>query len=188
MHPTRRLKQGGKLAICGMKKRNGEVCTQDAGRGTDHPGEGYCHWHAGGKMALTLSESSAVEVTPQQAITGVLHLMAGRLLYASAKASELKEKDVWVVTGDGSVKLNRWLYLEDRMAERVAKYAATAMGMGVAKAQAGLMEAQTKLVTRLLEAVLGEIGLTPAQRRKVGPAIRKHSALVLEGSAKEKKK
>jgi hypothetical protein len=49
-----------------------------------------------------------------------------------------------------------------------------------------LAETQTRLVTELIEGVMNEIGLTPEQRKKLGPAIRSNMTMI-EAKAKEAK-
>lgn len=40
-------KEREKLPVCGAKGRSGKPCQNPAGKGTDHPGEGYCKFHGG---------------------------------------------------------------------------------------------------------------------------------------------
>lgn len=168
------------MKICGAAKRNGTPCTLEAGWGTDHPGEGRCRHHPGepGVVATARKLGMPEVVTPTQAITGVLSLAVGNLAYVNAKVLEIDEAELF-----DSDKY-RWVSWQERLMDRVAKYAATAVNMGVAERQVRLAEQQTKLMQRLLEGVMGELELTPEQRRKVGPAIRSQLD-VIEGQARE---
>ena len=177
--------------LCGRQKSNGDPCTQEAGHGTDHPGRGACHHHEGKAIGLVgqatrMGLATPVSVSPTQAITGVLHLAAGELAYVSAKVAELGEDEVWHRNKDGeeTTKLNKYVEWRLRLMDKVARYAATAVGMGVAERQVRVAEAQTAMMGQLLEAVVGDVGLTKAQRKKLGPAIRKHMA-TLEAEARE---
>jgi hypothetical protein len=69
---------------------------------------------------------------------------------------------------------------------RVSSYAANATAMGLDAKLAQLAETQTRLVTELIEGVMNEIGLTPEQRKKLGPAIRSNMTMI-EAKAKEAK-
>lgn len=170
-------KAGGK--ICGAAKSNGEPCTQPAGYGTDHPGKGRCRWHPKGTGLAATANAAAeagglggpVHTTPGKAILGVLAIATGHLVYCSAKVAEIEQGELWTDEGH----LNKWVRWQERLSDRVAKYAATAVGMGVAERQGALVEAQTRMVTGLLENVIRELDLTPEQRKKIGPAIRKHT-------------
>lgn len=170
--------------MCGAPKaKSGEPCTQEAGAGTDHPGTGRCRWHEDSKKGLVGAARGlglSVPVTPTQAIQGVLHMAAGELAYVHAKVAELEESEYWTEAGG----LNKWIRWRDRIQDKVAKYAQVAVAMGVAEEQANLAVAQTKLMGVLLERVMNELDLTDAQRKKVGPTIRRELATV-ETTAKE---
>lgn len=127
--------------------------------------------------------AKSLPVTPGQAVLGVLHLGTGQLAYVTAKVAELDEKEMFEkgLTGE---QPSRWLRLQRDLMDRVSRYAKLAGDMGIAERQIALAEQQTAMMKELLEGVMGEVGLTAAQRKKVGPAIRKHLSLV-EGKARE---
>lgn len=177
----------GTLAICGQVKKNGEPCMMDAGAGTDHPGKGACHVHEDrdrrGLMTAARGLGVPQPTSPTKAIMGILELASGELVYVTEKVAALTEEEVW--TGETKERLNKWLRWQEKLMDRVARYAATAAGMGVAERDIALREAQTKIIGRLLEAIIGDLDLTPKQRKAVGPAIRNHLALI-QGEATEK--
>lgn len=172
----------GELKLCGAAKSSGEPCTQPAGFGTDHPGQGRCRWHPKGQGLAATANAAAeagglggpVHTSPGKAIMGVLAIATGHLIYASSKVAELESTEVWSEEGS----LNKWIRWQERLSDRVAKYAATAVGMNVAERQGDLVEAQTRMVTGLLENVIRDLDLTPAQRKKLGPSIRKHTETI----------
>lgn len=175
----------GELKICGAPKKSGEPCLQDAGHGTDHPGRGQCKVHdssgdSRGIVHTARKMGVPAVVTPTQAITGVLHIATGNLAYITAKVMDLDDDEVM----NEERGINRWVLWQERAMDRVARYAATAVGMGVAERQVQLAEQQTRLMGVLLEAVASDLDLTPAQRKKLGPAIRKNLQ-VIEAQAKE---
>lgn len=171
----------GEIKLCGRPKSNGEPCTQEAGFGTDHEGKGACRWHEnrGGGLLSTARKlnDEIVASSPGEAIAGVLNLAVSRLMYVNAQVQALKEEEIW--TGESEERLNKWLRWEDRLSDKVAKYAGTAVSMGVAEREVAVKEAQTLLVGKFIEAVLEEVGLTAKQRKKVGPAIRQKAPLLL---------
>ena len=168
------------MKVCGAAKRSGAPCTLEAGWGTDHLGEGRCRHHTGMAGVVSTARKLGVPeaVTPTQAISGVLRLAVGNLAYVNAKVLELDGEDIW------DPENRRWITWQERLMDRVAKYAATAVNMGVAERQVQLAEQQTRFMGELLEAVMGEIELTPEQRKRVGPAIRNQLA-VIEGKSRE---
>jgi hypothetical protein len=122
--------------------------------------------------------ASPVNVSPTQAITGVLQLAAGQLVYVSAEVAALEAGQEWNGDGEGG-QLNRWVRWQHILMDKVARYASTAVGMGVAERQVRLAEEQTRLMGKFMEAVAGDLKLTPAQRKLLGPAIRKNMDVVL---------
>jgi hypothetical protein len=172
---------------CGGKKRNGDVCLREAGWGTDHPGTGKCKHHAGstgkGIVAAAREElegmAHPIPVTPGQAIQGLLNLAAGQLAYCSVQVGGLDESEMFEAT-DGGVVPNRWVRLQLAIMDRVKHITKVAADMGIQERQTLLAEAQTAMMGELLEAVMNEVGLSAAQRKKVGPAIREQLPAVLE--------
>jgi hypothetical protein len=166
------------------------VCQQPAGLGTDHLGFGNCKFHGGatpnGEKAGAKAELNAMAerlpVTPSEAVVGTLELVAGQLAYATLKVGELEEERMFVSTIAGMVP-HHWIRMQGELQERIVKFAGAAASMGVAERKVDLLQAQTEMMGRLLEAVMDEVGLTSAQRKKVGPAIRTHLTVLQGGKA-----
>jgi hypothetical protein len=57
-----------------------------------------------------------------------------------------------------------------------------ALDIGIEEAQLKLAEREADMVSDYLEAVISDLSLTPDQRRKLGPAMRRHLELI-EGTA-----
>jgi hypothetical protein len=175
------------ISICGQPKKNGLPCRRSPGWGTDHEGTGACKFHGGqtpnGAVVAAQEEAGAMsrplEVTPTQAVTGVLHLAAGQLAYVTYKVGELDEADYF--EGEEG---NRWVRLQGRLMDRLATFAKTAADMGIQERQVKLAEAQTMMIGKLISNVIGRLDLTPEQRKAVGPAIREEMA-VIAGKATE---
>lgn len=178
--------------ICGAQTKRGRICRKEAGWGTDHLGTGRCKNHLGstskGAVAAAKEELAGMAVplpvSPGQAVLGVLQLAAGQLAFCAHKVSELDDKEFWEKTIAGEVP-NRWIRLQRSVMHDIEKFSKTAHAMGISEREMALAEAQTLMMGELLEAVVSELGLSAEQRRQMGPAIRKHMA-VIEGKAKEK--
>lgn len=180
---------------CGAKKRNGLPCGRSAGWGTDHPGHGSCKHHAGstyqgrvGSAGEAIRLTRPLPITPSQGLLGVLHLAAGQLAYVNERVSEIEESDMFLarevdpVTGVAKMVPHYWIEFQLRIQDRVAKYSKLAADVGIAERAQTLREAQTMMMKNLIEAVMGDIGLSPEQKAAVGPSIRKHLTLLQGGT------
>lgn len=182
--------------FCGAEKRNGKPCLREAGWGTDHRGSGNCKHHGGatdsGKVSAAKDEAGRmaqpIHTTPGQAILTVMALANGQLQYVTEQVAELEGGDVFeeLKNSDGdviSIGINRWIRLQRQLQNDVAKHAAAAAGMQIGERQQSLREVQTMMFGAMLEAVLGELKLTPAQKKRVGPAIRAALPAAIESLA-----
>lgn len=115
--------------------------------------------------------ATAIQVTPGQAVQAVLNVAAGQFAYATAMVGGLSEAQMFEETIAGVVP-NRWVRLQDRVMDKIAKYSRAAADMGISERQMNLAEQQTAMMGQLLEAVMDKLDLTPKQRKQVGPAIR----------------
>jgi len=177
--------------LCGAQRHDGEFCAQRAGWGTEHPGTGRCRWH-GGQLRSGLAAAAREEmrgmatpsnVSPGQALGGVLRLAAGQLVYASTQVARLRDDDLFeraYSPAGGVFKLvpHHWLKLQRDVMNDVARYAKLAADAGVAEREQQLAESQTEIVADLLEKVVGSLDLTSEQREELGPSIRRHLSLV----------
>lgn len=158
----------------------------EAGRGTDHPGTGKCWKHGGLNQTVGAAAdqaakmSTAIEVTPGQAVQGVLNLASGQLAYATAMVGGLDEAQMFEETIAGVVP-NRWVRLQLQLEDKIVKFARAAADMGISERQMQLAETQTAMMGRLLEAVMDKLELTPEQRKGVGPAIREALPALVSG-------
>lgn len=170
------VKKKGKLR-CGAIKKNGKPCLWEAGHGTDHVGTGKCKLHGGaspnGEVAAAKEEAlgmaKPIEVTPGQALAGVLNLAAGQLAYVTWKVAALDEDEVISEVG-----VHPWVRLQRNMMIDVAKMAKLAADAGIDERLTNLAEQQTAIVATLVEHVLGDLNLTSEQRALAGPSLRKH--------------
>lgn len=170
--------------LCGAKKKSGEPCRAFAGQGTDHKGVGRCKDHLGNspshKQAAVTAEAQAqmvtlgapLDVTPMQALQGVLKATAGHVAHLADRVGQLPDLGE---THESRAILR--LYGDER--DRLARYSKAALDAGFTEAEIKLGEKQTELMGKLLEAIMNELDLTQDQRKQVGPAIRTVMPLML---------
>ncbi len=158
--------------MCGAKKKDGTTCRAFAGLGTDHTGVGVCKFHGGStrnhrtkaeremvkREGTTLGE--AIDVTPDQAVTGLLRQAAGMVAVLTARLEELGELDPAVLVVFNSER------------DRLARFAKVASDMGIEGRKLNVAEAQTAMMGRFVEGVLSRVELTQEQRKAIGPAVR----------------
>ena len=179
--------------LCGAQRHDGKFCAQRAGWGTEHVGRGRCRHHGGqlrsGLAAAADEEmrgmATPTDVSPGRALSGVLRLAAGQLVYASGQVAELQDEDLFErayspVEGVFKLVPHHWLKLQRDVMDDVARYAKMAADAGMAEREVQLAESQTELVAELLEKVVGSLDLTAEQRGQVGPSIRRHLTLVAD--------
>ena len=118
----------------------------------------------------TLGQS--IDVTPDQAITGLLRQAAGMVATLTAKLEDLGELDPGVLA----------VFNAER--DRLSRFAKVASDMGIEDRKLHVAEAQTALMGRFVEGVLGRVELTPEQRKAIGPAVRAELATI-NGTASE---
>jgi hypothetical protein len=109
-------------------------------------------------------------------MAGVINLQAGDMAALGIAIRELEDDS----TPEGQALVR--LYTQEK--ERAARIAKLAHDMGVDERLIVLAEQQTSLVADLIEAIANDIKLTDAQKRALGPAIRRQMA-VIEGTAQE---
>jgi hypothetical protein len=139
---------------------------------------------------------SPLAVHPHDAIIWAMRLCAGEVLYCDAQVARLSEeelfelprKQTFAIMPSGKYELveekreydliSRWVRLRDNAADRMAQYAALAIKCGVEERKVKLAEQEATLVSKYFERVLSEVHLSPEQFARVGPAMRKHLALI----------
>jgi hypothetical protein len=174
--------------MCLARKKNGDLCRNYAGAGTEHKGIGKCGFHGGHapshRKHAALVEAqrkvgelgTAIPVSPAQLMKACVDLSAGSLTWAMRLVAEVGDDEVDEPKG----RMRSRVFAEER--ERAARIAKLAHDMGVDERLVNLAEHQTAMVAQLLEAVADDIELTKEQRRALGPAIRRQLALMQNGN------
>lgn len=192
--PEARRKRQAKRKVasqCGALKRDGTPCTRPKGWGTQHPGTGRCKNHAGsthsGQLAAAREQAKGlglpVPSTPAQGIQATLNIAMGQLAYATQQVNGLEPGELWADTMVGKVP-SHWVKLQHELMDKVARFSQVAAGMGIDERRTALAEAQTSMLQTVITAVLDDLGLSPAQRKLAGPAIRKRLEAV-QGTVRE---
>jgi hypothetical protein len=172
--------QRDKHAMCGAKKRNGELCRAYAGQGTNHPGTGACKFHGGAmpnhdKRAVTL-ETKRRMVTlgqPVEDVTAVTALLAE--LYASTGHVEWLRQEIASMTQEdllGTIEGQAILRLYDTERDRKTKIAKMCTEAGVDEAKVRVAQTQVTLLGQALANAANVTGLSPEVKRRLGAALR----------------
>jgi hypothetical protein len=136
------------------------------------------------------------DIHPHDAILKVIRITNGEIDYCDMQIAKLCEAELFeqpltVIRAempDGNTEyitqkrdaevLSRWVLLRQAATDRLARYSKMALDIGIEEAQLKLAEREADLVSHYLEAVLTDLSLTPDQRKKLGPSMRRHLELI----------
>lgn len=180
--------QRSTLQLCGVKKKNGELCRAFAGQGTDHPGVGRCKFHLGNSRThnanAVVQEAQRrmiklgipIEVHPHEALLSMLYLASGHVAWLREEIGATDD------LGTFEARVLVQLYGEER--DRVAKVAKAALDAGVAERQVRMAEQYGDALYHLLRGIFddGELSLTAAQREQLPTVLRRHLTRLDEGA------
>jgi hypothetical protein len=172
--------QRDRHALCGARKKNGELCRKFAGEGTDHFGVGRCKYHLGNTKTHAVNAvkqeaarrgvafGQPIEVQPTEALLSVLHLSAGHLAWVRDELAVTDERTSF----EAQVLLRLWN--EER--DRVARIAKTALDAGVQERQVALAERYGATLAECLRRIFEdpELDLTAGQRERLPAVVRRH--------------
>lgn len=192
-----RGKQGGfaratrQLGKCGAKKKSGGTCSMPRGWGTNHYGIGKCKFHGGAtpnhvkaaaRAEYRLLLGTPIEINPLDALIMCIKIRAGEIKWLSDRMSELDEKS-WIE--DTMVGKQFHLYARERAAamQDLARYSGQAISLGIAERAIKLAETYGEMLAALIQGILGDLELNPAQRAKAPQIIRRHLIALDGGSA-----
>lgn len=167
------------VPLCGARKKNGELCRAFAGQGTTHLGYGKCKYHSGstpnGRQSAALEKARSgrirnpvtpFEVTPAQLMNGVVQLTAGNLMWLADVMKDITDVDTPEYQG-----LVKFLADTRKDAAQIAKMAAD---MGLTDRLSALNADAATQIAHLFGLVAEDINLSPAQKKALGPALRRH--------------
>jgi hypothetical protein len=170
-------------ALCGAKRKNGEICRLFAGQGTDHKGIGRCKLHGGStpsqekhvvKMELqqrmvTLGEPIE-DVTALGALLNELYQSTGHVGWLRRQIADMSQSQIATVEGQALIRLY------DGERDRKVRIARLAIESGVDEAKVLVMESQCMILGEALARACDTAGLSAPLRQRVGAALRQELA------------
>ena len=155
--------QRDKFALCGAKKKNGDICRAWAGMGTTHPGIGRCRYHLGNtathqqhavkveakKELADVGFGVAIELNPAEALVGMVHLSAGHLGWLRNQLAEQEDKT------DFEAQVFMRLYDAER--DRLARFSKAALDAGVQERQIQLAERYGEALATYTRGILDDL-------------------------------
>ena len=180
------VKQGS--SRCGRKKRDGNCCLNEAGKGTDHLGVGPCWLHGGRLPNVRKSAQHQIareaverlglrrEVDSHRALLEEVWRAAGWVDWLERQIRQ-HDPDA-LATGElpEDVRARYWLGRYDRERVRLVDASAAAIRAGVAERQVKIAEEQGRLIAEVIRGVLDDLGVS--DRPDVGKLVRRHLELV----------
>lgn len=170
--------QRDRHALCGAKKKNGELCRKFAGEGTNHPGVGRCKYHLGNtkghqKNAVKvevqrrlLEIGDPIEMNPINALLWTVNLSAGHLEFIRRELAGYDQADSF----DRQVLLR--VYNDER--DRLSRTAKLAVDAGVAERAVKLAETYGEMLAELISGILDDLALNKRQRAEVPAVVKRH--------------
>lgn len=134
--------------------------------------------------------ATAIPVTPNQAMAGVLSLAAGKLQYVNDRVANLKDDELFVPreydksSGTFIYRKHYWLAYQDELMIQCARISKMAVDAGVSQRFADIAEQHARALTQLLDAVADDVGLTIEQKKLIGPAILKRQGEIFDSGLK----
>lgn len=174
--PENRIRQT--TPICGGKRRDGGICCQTAGWGTQHPGVGACKRHGGSvsthntkaaretAMQRAIIYGAPINISPDYALLQEVHRTAGHVAWLGAQIAEFEHPaQLSMLTAAGvrpSVILS--MYQEER--KHLVHVCKAALDSGIQERQIRLIETQANMMVQVLQRFLQHplMALTPEQR------------------------
>lgn len=185
----RKTKPHPATGYCGARKRDGSVCRQRAGYGTEHPGIGKCRYHGGNTAnhRKNAAKQTAVlmgapkEINPLDALIWCIKITAGEVEWLSDQIAKLDERD-WYE--DSILGRQMHILVRERQGaiERLAKFSKDAIALGLAERAVKLAEQYGSTLGRLIRGILDDLNLTPEQQERVPTIVRRHLVMVEGGN------
>ena len=159
MRRGRRLPVGGRV---GLSRRMARVAAKGKRRRQ--------HLYKDAQRLTGLSAEEMKNTDPVEAMQHVLDTAFGHLLFAGKQVGELDEDELWH-TYFGEKVPNEWLVLEARLRQEVLDITARMMHLGIEDRRARVAEVLAITMAPVLEQMIRELRLTPAQRARAPQII-----------------
>lgn len=192
---------GASVTVRGTHGRSGNdtICKRTAGSSTGHFGIGHCSSHSGKsrhetvKAAWLMAHAFAreMDITPWEALLKAVRIAAGKLEYAQyvlSQATHDLEIEGRVVRGDdgmlvhpdtgeplgvgGLRDMTFWVKQSELWHERLLRSSKAAIDSGIAERLMAGQTLQVQLISRVVEAGLGTLRLSPGDEMAARAAMR----------------
>ncbi|MEY9909770.1 hypothetical protein ABIA35_006013 [Catenulispora sp. MAP12-49] len=192
-----RSKVGRDGPRCGAKLRQGEgTCTQVAGWGTGHVGEGSCKLHGGATRSVTkganrvLLERQAAEQLARLDVAPVadplteLSKLAGQVLaWRDALAEKVNElTSVRYENSHGGEQLRAEVALFERSMDRCVSVLAAIARLDIDTRLMRISEAQAEQVVQAIRRTFAAVDLTPEQQAQANIIVARELRALSNGS------
>lgn len=170
-----------KRALCGAKKRNGELCRAYAGQGTSHPGTGRCKFHLGtvathkqhavaveAKRRMVTMGTPIEDITAPEALMGLLRASAGHVAWLQHEVAALDS-----LAGHEAAVVVQLYDSERKMLLQVGEACVRA---GVAEHIVRMEQQKAELTLRAIRDAAKDTGLNATQLQALGVSLRKRLA------------
>jgi hypothetical protein len=131
-------------------------------------------------MDTAAGEEVVADASPDAALQEVLDRTLTWFRLVKAKVDELDESQLWV-QGDLVERLNKWANLERSLRYELAQIAGGMVKLNIDGRRAKAAEIFAEAIAPVLQGVLEELKLTPAQQKRAPELVARHLQLV-EGS------
>lgn len=178
--------EGHDGALCGAKKRQSEgTCTQVAGWGTDHVGDGPCKLHGGNTKAhRSAADVRQVETGARRALADLgvttpvtdplleLQRLAGEIVaFKDALRSMVERLNSVRYDGPVGEQIRGEIVVYERAMDRAARVlrdmASLKIDERLVQIQSRISETQGHAIAAVIRAILDDLELTPAQQARV---------------------
>jgi len=174
----RTIGEGHGARLCGARTRQGSVCRQVAGFGTDHVGHGPCKFHCGSTPTVSraarreAAESRAHALVAAEGLEPVTDPVAVMALLAAESVAlvgafrkMVTDLDGLRYRGGAGEQLRAEVGLYERALDRAERFSNNLAKLGLEERAVKVTEAQAGVLASLVSEVLDatELGLTPTQ-------------------------
>lgn len=181
---------------CGAARKSGGTCDRPAGFGTDHVGVGSCRLHGGNlpsqlkaaaKYDLQYLINEADEMDPSEALLWCVSLAAQEVRWINSHIATVSEPTHMMpmqgtMSKDGPAffmeDFDLWIKARQSAVDRLARYSKMALDAGVAERMVKMAEKMGDLIAPLLQGILNELNLSPAQQRAAPEIVGTHLKLL----------
>lgn len=186
-----RTARGAELAgLCGAKRRDGTICHQKAGAGTEHSGLGRCRHHGGNapNHQLNAAKQEAVfmgapkDINPVEALMYCIRVTAGEVEFLSDQLALISKKSDWTEYTMQGKQMHVFQRARAEALVRLAKFSKDAIALGIAERAVRIAEQYGHSIARLLRNILDELQLTPEQAVAAPEIVRRNLILLEQGT------